>query len=130
MQLLNEKRAIIKSKKKEINQKKVTCYYGRPIYVRGPVFPLDTRRKGAGFFIDLDLKETKAVVSKLYELRSIDQIEVFELKMPEKLFRYAMHDPFEEYNFSLDHSYVFRPTHFPILNDYYSRDLIDVKRVR
>ncbi|MCB9361931.1 hypothetical protein H6504_00710 [Candidatus Woesearchaeota archaeon] len=112
----------------------VTCYHARPIYIRGPLFPLDARKKSTGFFVDTSAAETRMVVEKIYGITNPSEVEVFKLQIPRNVFRYALRDNNDSNEVSLmgpslEHSKVFRPTFFPNLNEFYTKGLIIVQRL-
>ena len=85
-----------------------------------------------GFFVDTNLRETVECVRKLYNLRSNNEIEVFELKIPENLFKLAKPDTNDPgpLRTSLDHSYIFKPSDIPKFNEYIKKGLVVTKKLQ
>ena len=119
----------IKKNRPTKNMRKRVCYHARPVNVTKPLFPIG--RKSSGFFVDTNLNETISFVQKFYNLQSPHEVEVFELKIPENLFKHAMDDRFdpEPLKVSLDHSYTFRPSIIPKINEYFKKGLIVTKKL-
>jgi hypothetical protein len=119
----------IKEKRKEKKIRTIKCYHARPIHVTKPLFPIGI--SNSGFFVDKNLNETVNFIKKFYRLRN-DQIEVYELEIPLNLFKLSMPDPFdpEPLKTTLDHSYLFKPTVIPKINEYFKKGILKSKRVR
>ena len=108
------------------------CFHGRPIdRWRQQLFPLDTRTKPSGFFVDTKLDETIAFLRKFYNAQDSD-LEFFEISMPKRLWKRGITDPYsaESIRRPLEHAIMFKPTLFPLLNHYYMKGLIKIKRIK
>ncbi|MFH1510760.1 MAG: hypothetical protein ABIF10_03645 [Candidatus Woesearchaeota archaeon] len=127
-------RRMIETNIKKIKQNKnltsryITCYHAKPITVHGGIFPLSPQEKSTGFFVDTDMKETIQVVSRIYGVGQ-NEVIIYELQIPENIFRYAIPDTLSGYKIEVDHSYVFRPTAFPKLNEFYEKGIIKLRIV-
>ncbi len=109
----------------------VICYHARPKQITIPLFPLELKTKSTGFFLDTNKDEAMNIVGRLYNIPKMD-IEVFEIKIPKNLFKYAIKDYNDDTafkNFEMTNSYIFKPTIFPKLNEFYIKGLIIPKIV-
>ncbi|MFT4243832.1 MAG: hypothetical protein ACMXYB_00055 [Candidatus Woesearchaeota archaeon] len=130
-QLIEKKNSKIKEKKQIDTLKFELFYHARPKFTHKPLFPLDTEDKSAGFFVDSDLDETIRIVCRMYNIEVRD-LEVFEITMPVNLSKFAIYDPndFDSLKIGdIDNSWVFKPTIFPNLNDFYSKGLIKIRLI-
>ncbi|MEC8221164.1 MAG: hypothetical protein VX028_03755 [Nanoarchaeota archaeon] len=129
--LIKTKLQKIKEKKPEIKSREklsyVKCFHARPIYNTKPILPLDSKSKEAGFFLDLDIIEAKNIVKSIYHVED-SQIEVFELLIPKSLFKESVVDVNEDsslkYVDDMVNSYVFKPSSFPKINEFFIKGLI------
>lgn len=107
------------------NIQTIDCYHARPIFVRGDLFPLDTRKKSTGFFVDTDPGEAKDIIQKIYQLENYE-VDLYHIKMPENLFKRSKDDTQDGHIFPLENSYVFRVSDFRYINEFYVKGLISV----
>jgi len=136
--LVSEKVSILnkmkKNSKDQLDSNLVTCYHARPIFVKDNLFPLDTKFKETGFFVDTDLAETINIVKLIYDLQEKD-IETYKIIMPKNLFDLSIIDTkdflgFEgRGNYSLEYSRIFKPSLFSKLNEFYIKGLISYEKV-
>lgn len=130
--LISNKISKLKEKKKIEKNGWVTCYHARPVYVTSPLFPLDTKTKETGFFVDTEFDEAIGIVKSIYNIHD-NEIEVYELKVPINLFKYAIKDTNNDEQLKevedMNDSYIFRPSDFLKFNEFYMKGLIIVKKV-
>lgn len=121
----------VKSKKGNSKINFVKCYHARPIQILKPVFPLSTREKSTGFYVDLDMGEAIEIIKAIYGVNEAN-IEVYELELPNNLFKLTNNDFMDDSafkNFEMTNSYVFKPTTYPVINESYIKGLIKVKKI-
>lgn len=130
--LIEEKISKIKQKRDNKTNNTIVCYHARPITKTEPLFPLDTKTKSSGFFIDTNKQEALQIVESIYQ-EDRNNLEIFELKIPENLFKYAIEDPFPVDSLKdveeISNSYIFRPTAFPKCNEFYIKGLIECEKI-
>lgn len=130
--LINENIKKIKQNKSLENMERVACFHARPIFSTSPLFPLDIKNKETGFFVDTDPNETIAIVKNFYNIEDSD-VELFKIVMPKNIFKYSLEDKNDptalKLTTEMDKSWVFRPSSFPKLNEFYIKGLITVEKV-
>lgn len=127
--LIEAQNRAIRENRKEQEMQSLVCYHARPRVVTGPVFPLDSRMKSTGFFVDEDRKEALMVVRKLYPE---DDLELYQITFPEKFYRKkAIPDTHDEsmLKMKMDNARIIRATDFPAANELYRKGLITVKKL-
>lgn len=130
--LVKDKIRILKScRKQEKLSEFITVFHARAFYEQSPLFPLDTKYKNAGFFVDLNLNETRTIVREISG-HSENEIVVFKIEMPLNLFKLFIPDNHSTQalkDVSLDNSYVLRPSDFPKFNEFYKKGLVKTQRM-
>lgn len=109
----------------------ITAYHVYPIYAKGKIFPLDIKLKNTGFFVDLNLDETKDIIKNIYDVKDTE-LEIYKLEIPINLFKLFILDTNDVTvlkDVELENSYVLKPTDFPKFNEYYRKGLIKITKI-
>jgi len=107
----------------------VKCYHGTTIFARYSIFPIKSEKRTWGFYIFSKKDHVKSIIAEIYKEEEYN-IVVYEITMPKFLFETAVDDKkMNEDVPGYSDTHVFRPSTFPLLNQYYLAGKLTIKRL-